>query len=422
MNHTNSTTPDNSAPAAAPLWNRNFTILILGSAVTMLGHALSGFAVSQLVLDYTGSVFLYSVYLAAYFLPMVVMPLLAGPWMDNFSRAKVIYSLDFLAAGLYLLAWLLLRNGWFSYVPFLLGILLVGTIDSVYLVAYDSLFPNLISPGNYARGYAISSMLYPLAAMMTPVASWIYTSFGVPPLFLGNFFFFLVAACFETQIRAPETYRQRKTARLGVGYMLSELRAGFRYLRGEKGLLIITAYFFFTMLFGGGYQSLTLPYFRSVPALGTMAYAIVQAFNVGGRFVGGFVQYRFKYPTGRKFAIALAVYLSISVLDGTMLYWPEPVMMGVCFFSGLLGVTSYNIRISTTQSYVPDEFRGRFNGCFQMITQGGTVIGQLLGGALGEALPFRPLVSAFCVLNMIACLCIMLPGREHVKGIYNRDV
>ena len=37
------------------LWTRDFTIITLGSVVSMLGGQLSGFAMSLLVLDYTGS-------------------------------------------------------------------------------------------------------------------------------------------------------------------------------------------------------------------------------------------------------------------------------------------------------------------------------------------------------------------------------
>ncbi len=40
------------------LWTRDFTIITLGTVVSMLGNAVSGFAISLLVLDYTGSVFL----------------------------------------------------------------------------------------------------------------------------------------------------------------------------------------------------------------------------------------------------------------------------------------------------------------------------------------------------------------------------
>ncbi len=38
--------------------------------------------------------------------------------------------------------------------------------------------------------------------------------------------------------------------------------------------------------------------------------------------------------------------------------------MALMFINGFLAVNSYNIRISATQSYVPNELRGRFNGVF----------------------------------------------------------
>lgn len=49
----------------------------------------------------------------------------------------------------------------------------------------------------------------------------------------------------------------------------------------------------------------------------------------------------------------------IYILISYMLYFPIVVMMILCFAEGILGVTSYNIRISATQSYVPDEKKGR---------------------------------------------------------------
>ena len=66
-----------------------------------------------------------------------------------------------------------MRSGWFSY-PFLLaGTLLIGAIDGVYVVAYDSFYPNLISEGNYSKAYSVSSMLWPIAAMSTPIAAMV---------------------------------------------------------------------------------------------------------------------------------------------------------------------------------------------------------------------------------------------------------
>lgn len=404
------------------LWTKNFTIITLGSVVTMLGHALSGFAISLLVLDYTGSVMLYSLYLLAYYLPMVVMPLLAGPWLDNFSRARVIYTLDFLAAAIYLGAFFLIRSGWFSYVPMLLGVLLLGSIDSIYMVAYESLYPNLVSEGNFAKAYSVSSMLEPLSMVMTPVAALVYSHIGIAPLFLADFVFFFIAACFETQIRAPEEYRGEKTGKKDLRYMIGEMRDGLRYIRGEKGLLVITAYFFVSMLTGTGAGTLWLPWFKSAAGLGVTTYTIVQLGNVAGRFIGGFVQYRLKYPTGKKFAIALFVYAAICFLEGGVLFAPPWLMLVMLFVNGLLGVTSYNIRISTTQSYVPDSYRGRFNGCFHMIMSLGNILGTLIAGALGDLLPIRGIILSLMGVNLLAVFGIMYRGRRHVAAIYNRDV
>ncbi|MEG1809855.1 MAG: MFS transporter, partial [Oscillospiraceae bacterium] len=58
------------------LWTKDFTIITLGTVVSMLGNAISGFAIGLLVLDYSGSVFLYTLFLVAYNLPKIVMPII----------------------------------------------------------------------------------------------------------------------------------------------------------------------------------------------------------------------------------------------------------------------------------------------------------------------------------------------------------
>lgn len=97
------------------LWTKNFTILSLGTVVSTLGNAVSGFAICLLVLDYTGSTLLYAVFNVVYNLPKVIMPFLAGPYLDRFSRAKAIYTLDFISAALYLVIFVVLKLDIFNY-------------------------------------------------------------------------------------------------------------------------------------------------------------------------------------------------------------------------------------------------------------------------------------------------------------------
>lgn len=398
------------------LWTRDFTIITLGTVVSMLGNAVSGFAISLLVLDYTGSVFLYTLYMVVYNLPKVVMPLVAGPYLDTYSRKRAIYTLDFVSSALYLGIFLLLRADLFSYGPFLALCFVIGCIDSTYSVAYESLYPTLIPEGCFSKAYSISSLIYPFAVIMVPVASFVYESVGLEPLFAFNAATFFVAACFETRIRGGDTH-----VRSEHGSMLSEFREGIEYLKGEPGLMVITVYFFFSMLVGSGASALWLPFFRGEPSLGLNAYVLVMAANVAGRFVGGIVHYRVHYKPQHKFAIALTVYASICFLEGGFVFAPRDVMLVMCFVSGFLAVNSYNIRISATQSYVPDEKKGRFNGAFNMLNTVGSFTGNLLAGALTAFLPARGVLTGFMLIAVAAAILVIGGGRKSVAAIYNRQ-
>ena len=122
----------------SPLWTRDFTIITLGSVVSMLGNSMSGFALSLLVLDYTQSGMLYAIYIAAFTVPQIVMPIFSGAILDRFSRKRMIYTLDFISSGVFLTAALILSRGWFSFSVLVVGCLIIGSINSIYMVAYQA--------------------------------------------------------------------------------------------------------------------------------------------------------------------------------------------------------------------------------------------------------------------------------------------
>ncbi|MBQ0134029.1 MAG: MFS transporter [Clostridiales bacterium] len=310
---------EHSAPQK--LWTRDFTIITLGSLVSMMGNSMSGFALSLLVLDYTGSTLLYAVYTVAFTAPSFIMPLFSGAILDRFSRKKTIYTLDFTSAGIYLLAALLLRSGAFNFAWLAAGCFVVGTVNSVYWIAYESFYPMLITPGNYSKAYSIGSVLETLSAVMVPVSTWLYK--------------------------------------------------------------------------------------------------LVGAMALMGRALGGGLNYRFTLPARSRWAVALGVYCIINLLFGTYLYMPLPVMLLFNFLSGLLGVTSYTIRVSATSAYVPDERKGRFNGAFAMLNTGGMLAGELLAGLLTEVFPQRAVHASFYALTFLAALILIGGGRRSVSAIYN---
>ena len=406
------------------LWTRDFSILTLGTVVSMLGNAVAGFAIGLLVLDKTDSVLLYALFMVCYSLPRIVLPMIAGPYLDRFSRKRVIYSLDFLSAALYAVFFVLLLKGFFNYTAYLLISMLMGAIDSVYSVAYDSFYPTLISEGNFTRAYSVSSLIYPLSsAIMVPIAGICYKTIGLAPLFLFNAVTFLIAAIAETQIRAIETHIREASERFNGSRFMQDLKDGISYLKRERGLNAITWFFFVMMLVSSVCMTLALPYFKSLKGVdGVMQYTFVIGANTIGRLIGGGVHYFFRYPAHKKYSIALFVYIIISFIDGAYLFFPFWAMLIFMLVEGMLGVTSYNIRISSTQNYLPDEMRGRFNGLFQMFTIIGTILGQLIAGAIGDLFPIRWVIAVSMMITVLMVFVIIVPNGEHVKKIYNVNV
>lgn len=169
------------------LWTRDFSIISLGSVVSMFGNAMSGFAMSLMVLDISESIFLYSVYLAMYTLPQFILP-------DLFSRKKAICMPDFFSAFLYIFMAILLRGNWFSFPVFALFCFILGSVQSTCMVACESFYPLLITEGNYQKAYSIASVLETLSAVMVPVSTLLYNRIGLSPLLMVNGISFFPAA------------------------------------------------------------------------------------------------------------------------------------------------------------------------------------------------------------------------------------
>lgn len=405
------------------LWTRDFTIITIGSVVSMLGNALSGFAMSLLVLDCTKSSTLYALYMFLYTLPQVAVPMLCGPFLDRFSRKKVVYMLDFLSATIYLSMGALLWRGWFSFPVLAVLTFFVGAINSTYLVAYGSLYPMLITEGNYGKAYSVSSTLETLSVVGIPLSAVIYNAIGIAPLFLFNGVSFFLAAVMETRIRVSETYcrTSRTETKTALNNLWHDFCEGLQYLWQEKGLLAIVGYFFFSQMAAGAAQVITLPYFKSHFSNGEYYYMLVWGMSMVGRLVGSGVYYRLRIPARAKFAVSLVAYIAASVLEGVYLYFSVAIMVVLTLIVGLCGITSYNIRLAGTQSYVPNEKRGRFNGMFNTLTMAGMLLGQLLSGAATAVLSERIVLAIFmgiCTLAAIGCIGM---NKKHVAPIYNTD-
>lgn len=389
----------------------------------MMGNAVSNFALGLVVYNNTNSTLLYALFIILNTLPKVIVPMIAGPFVDRFSRKNIIVNIDTIYGFLFLFFSYITYIGFFNYSFYIILGMILGALDSFYNVAYESLYPEFISEGNFSKAYSISSLIYPIAnTIMIPIAGFAYDLVGVTPLFIFNAITFFITQAVERLIDADEAHlkaENRDVSKKQRTYW-SDFVEGITYIKLEPGLLAITAYFFISNLTSSSIHTLALPYFTALNMVSE--YSILMSISTFGRVIGGLLHYRYRYPTNQKFNIALFVYITISFLEGIMLFTAYPVMGVINFLIGILGVTSFNIRISGTQNYISSDKRGRFNGMFMMVTMLGSLIGQFLSGVMGDYFPIPNVIAGFMIINTIGALAIMLRNRTYVKKIYNQNI
>ncbi len=401
------------------LWTKNFTIITLGTVISAIGGVAMGFALSFVVFDNTGSTLMMALFAAASSLPGIILPVLLSPYLDNFRRKPVIVGLDYLSAVIYLLFGLYLLKHSFSLPLYLLFSLACGSIGSVYNLAYESLYPNLIPEGFAQKGYTVSGMLYPTVTMvMTPVASILYTRLGLGVLCIGEGLLLAAAASVETQIRVEE--HTKPGGKFSFSDYLGDFKEGFRYLKKEKGLLRIYGYMPITQGISQATEPLIRAWFRTAPGLNLTMYALFTTAEFIGRSIGGLVHYKFEIPPEKRFSLAYLVYVIYNIMDTVLLWLGFPLMLvnrGIC---GFLGINSATLRASSVQNYLPDNMRAKVNAVFNMLYALVPTLLTLAVGALGEMMDYRLCVTLVSAAGLLPCYLIMWRGREDVKKVYNR--
>ena len=215
------------------LWTRNFRLVIFASAIGTLGSIAGGFALAFLVFDETGSTLASALILAIQLIPYLLLPILIAPFMDRLPRKSFLVAGD--AVNAVLLAgmgiWLLFFD--FSYVGYLAISLLLSCLGAVDELAFTSIYPELIPKGAEQKGYAVSSMLYPvLKVIMTPLAAVLLDTIGVPWILLAQSTLSLMAAIVESHIRLDES-EHKQNMPYSFGAWIEDIQEAVQYLKKE---------------------------------------------------------------------------------------------------------------------------------------------------------------------------------------------
>lgn len=406
------------------LWTRNFTILTIGSLISALGNSAASVGFGILVYQQTGSPLTLAFFTIANIIPRIITGFIAGPFVDRHSRRKIIYRLDFLSSTLFLGIAIILFTGYFQVIVFTLLASVFGIIDTIYQLAFMSMFPEVITKGNHSKAYSLSSLIWPLsAAIMAPIAAFMIETyvFGIAILMAFNAITHFLAASVESTMRLEEILNQKEVK--GFQF-IEDLKEGFHYYRLEKGIFGIAILFAAFSFVYASQDLLRMPYFISSDVYTIQHFSFIISASSVGRILGGIIHYTFKYPPHKRYLIAVSVYFTVEFLSATMLYMPYVLMVTFSFIVGLLSVTSFNIRMTATQVYIPTQLRGRVNSTQNLLWNIGAIIGALVTGFFAEFTTFdyRFIMLLTAIVSISAILLVPVRMNHEFKKIYNADI
>ncbi len=400
------------------LWTKDFTLITAGTIISAIGGTAMNFALGLVVFDNTESTWLTGVFVAVMMIPSLVLPVLAAPFVDSHCRQKIIVRLDTLSGLIDLGFAVFLFYDSFSYPIFMLFGLMMSCIGTIYSLAYNSLYPELIPEGFTQKGYSVSSLIYPSAtAVIVPIAAIVYSNWGIMYIFIAEGMLLLIASAFERFITPDRGEREKKQFDLKV--YCSDILGGVRYLKNEKGVRSLYSYMAVVSATANGNYLMTVAHFQSgANGLTTTMLSLLQTSETIGRTLGGLLHYFVKIPVEKRYAITEKVYLIYETLDGVMLLLWYPAMIVIRFILGFLGVNSATLRAAAVQKYLPSEIRARVEALFTTLIALGQMIMSLVAGALGEVLHY-PIVSViFGGLGVMCVFLLVVRNRSHIKALY----
>ncbi len=393
------------------LWRRpDFLKLWAGQTTSEFGSQMTVLAlplVAAIILQ--ASPTQMGVLVALETVPVLLLGLAAGVWVDRLRRRPLLITADLgralLLISIPVFSWLgALRIEILYVVAF--G---VGVFDVFFDVAYQAFLPVLIPREQLVDGNSKLATSRAVASVSGPSLAGALTQLVTAPfVIILDALSYLVSALFLNSIHAPEfsTTEQEKQI-----HFWNELKVGLKVVIGSPVLRAIAGCTGTAQLFGNVLKAVMILYvireLDAEPWLLGLIFASANAGSLLGAILAGRIakQYGLGATLIGASILAAAGTLFIPMARGPIIL-AVPLLM-IAQFLVRLGATIYSItQLSLRQAITPNHLLGRMNATMRFFALGTIPIGALLGGLLGEVLGLWPTLVVGAIGGLLPTLWI----------------
>lgn len=368
------------------LWNKDFILLLQGSAVSTIGDLMYSVAIGYWVYQQTGSSGLMGIMSSiSMFVTMFLSPF-CGSIVDKCNRKWLIVGIDILQGLLMVAVGILAFTNALS-VPIVLFVALLAAFGSVfYSPAISTLMLDIIPRNDMVRGQSIHSGVSSLISLVGTAFSGAMVAFlGVPLIVLINGISNLYSAVTELFVHVPKTIQQG--TQVTVKGVLQDSRKAVGMIFSNRFLCLFVPCALILNLLSAGPLTLALPFCLEKGFTVDMYGYLVSVYTVAQLVcvvLLGAVKLK---PNARFWVMAIGFSCSEPLLILAYLSKQFLPMCVFAFLGSFLNCAGNAVFNASLMLALPEENRSAILGFIQSASVGGTALSAVIYGLLGEVLP-----------------------------------
>ena len=371
------------------LFNRNFTMMIIGQIISLFGNAILRFALPLYVLDATGDAAIFGGVLALSMIPMVLLSPIGGVIADRFPRQRIMYVLDFATSALILgFTFVFQANGGITAVAVMM--MLLSVIQACYQPSVMSAIPLLSSDENLVAANGVAMQVQAVSMLLGPIlGGFLYARFGVYPILVASAVCFFASAVLEVFIRIPFVKPAHGSS--GLKQIGTDLGEAFRFLHRDKpillkGLIVVAGInLFLSALFIVGLPFLIKTFLGLSAELYSYAEAALGLGSILGALLAGLVAKRLSFK--QSYVLIGVTALLLAPIALALFFGLAPmvtyVIIAVCVLLGMACSALFSVYAQTYfQQQTPVQLLGKVSSFVGAITMCAMPLGQAMYGVL----------------------------------------
>lgn len=407
------------------LSNRNFIPLWIGQVVSYIGDQFILIAVITVITlvsrrpDGTSDVLPLIWWAISVAAPQILFGLISGVLVDRQDRKWTMIVSDLVRAAMMFALLLVDRQPdrlWVIYV----AMFIFGSAQMLFYPARASALSAILPKRYLAGANALLEVGFVVALIFgSGAAGVLVEQLGENAAFFFNGLAFIFSAIMIYLIKIPK--RRQQTASTSFRAVWRELRQGLGYVWRTKSMRFIMLLSIMVSAGLGAVTILVFDYLSNELKIGASGFGAVIGILGVGVVIGGIVIQRLArfLPTNR--LVALSMILQAIAVASFILHPPFSLVLVMTVLIGFSLIISRAVLSTLTQAIPPEEYRGRVQSTFNLMSQAPLAAALGLVGAVVQLSSRELAIVGFCAVLLLTAWFSANLLRGIDEAIYSGD-